>query len=77
MDAGAPYQDLDEIEWLVARFVKRTLPCPEWTHRAHLTVGLCTLRDYPPGEALRLVRDGIRRYNTVCRCGRIICAFYF
>jgi len=63
---GAPYQHLDEIERLAARFVDRTLPCPEWTHQAHLTVGLWHAREYPPAEALDRVRAGIQRYNLAC-----------
>ena len=66
MSFVAPYQDLEEIERVVTRFVKRTLPCPEWTHRAHLTVGLWHAREYPPQEALDRVRAGIQRYNLAC-----------
>ena len=35
----------------------------EWTHHAHLRVGLWHLLHYPPGEALDRLRDGIRLYN--------------
>ena len=42
------------------------MPKAEWTHEAHLRVGLWHLLRYPEGEALRRLRDGIRRYNTAC-----------
>jgi hypothetical protein len=61
-----PFTQLAEIERLVARFLDCTLPCAEWTHRAHLTVGLCHARDYPLHEALDRVRAGIKRYNVTC-----------
>jgi len=49
----------------VAAFLALTLPKPEWTHHAHLRVGLWHLLHYPPGEALTRLRDGIRAYNEV------------
>jgi hypothetical protein len=60
------YETLDQIASLVARWADCTLPCVEWTHRAHLTVGLWLSRELPPREALDRVRAGIRRYNTTC-----------
>jgi len=62
----ALYEHLDEIESLAARFADCSLPCVEWTHRAHLTVGLWTLREYAPDAALRRIRVGIQRYNAAC-----------
>jgi len=62
----ARYEHLAEIESLVARFRECSLPCVEWTHRAHLTVGLWTLREHADDEALRRVRTGIQRYNAAC-----------
>jgi hypothetical protein len=47
-------------------FCDCTLPKPEWTHEAHLRVGLWHLLRYPPAEALDRLRDGIRRYNVAC-----------
>jgi hypothetical protein len=61
-----PYQHVDQIERVVRGFVECTLPCDEWTHRAHLTVGLWHARHYPAGEALDRVRAGIKRYNVKC-----------
>jgi hypothetical protein len=60
------YEDDDEIECIARGFADCTLPCAEWTHRAHLTVGLWYAREYEPDEALDRVRAGIRRYNTAC-----------
>jgi hypothetical protein len=62
----ARYEHLDEIESLAARFDDCSLPCVEWTHRAHLTVGLWTLREHAADEALRRIRTGIQRYNAAC-----------
>jgi hypothetical protein len=62
----AAYETLEEIASLVARWADCTLPCAQWTHRAHLTVGLWLARELPPGEALDRVRAGIRRYNAAC-----------
>lgn len=62
----ARYEHLDEIESLAARFGNCSLPCVEWTHRAHLTVGLWTLREHAAEEALRRIRTGIQRYNAAC-----------
>jgi hypothetical protein len=51
---------------VAATFCGCTLLKAEWTHEAHLRVGLWHLLRYPEGEALRRLRDGIRRYNTAC-----------
>ena len=48
---------------LAGRFLERTLPRAEWTHEAHLRVGLLHLLRYPPGESLDRLRVGIREYN--------------
>jgi hypothetical protein len=53
-----------EIESLVRTFEAGTLPKPEWTHRAHLTVALWYLRRHPRAEATRRIRDGIKSYNA-------------
>lgn len=50
---------------LVARFEDCTLPKQEWTHRAHLTVGLWYASRLSFEEALVAVRDGILRLNAV------------
>lgn len=55
--------DLD-LPGLVAEFERCTLPKEEWTHRAHLAVGLWYASTLPPDEALRAMREGILRLNT-------------
>jgi hypothetical protein len=52
-----------DVEDLVARFSGCTLPKPERTHHAHLTVGLWHVRQYGADEALTRLRAGIRRLN--------------
>ena len=54
------------IEKLVAAFNSRTLPKQEWTHHAHLKVGLWYLLHYSPNESLVRLRQGIKQYNVAC-----------
>ena len=61
-----PYRHLAEIERVVQRFRDCTLPCDEWTHAAHLIVGLWTARELPSAAALDHIRAGILRYNATC-----------
>jgi hypothetical protein len=49
---------------LVAQFEDCKLPKEEWTHQAHLTVGLWYATHLPYGEALVAVREGILRLNA-------------
>lgn len=49
---------------LAAAFCDCTLAKAEWTHHAHLRVGLWHLLRYPPSAALDRLRDGIRRFNV-------------
>jgi len=58
-----PWPTSDELGDLVARFRARTLPKPEWTHLAHLAVGLWHVREHGPERALELLRTGITRLN--------------
>lgn len=44
-------------------FCDRTLPKAEWTHAAHLRVGLWHLLQFPADHALDLLRDRIQAYN--------------
>ena len=53
----------DELEDLVIRFQARTLPHGEWTHQAHLSVGLWHVHRFGAREALDRLREGIRRLN--------------
>jgi hypothetical protein len=48
---------------LVAAFLARTLPKPEWTHVAHLRVGLWHVRRFGEIGALTALRERIPAYN--------------
>jgi hypothetical protein len=50
---------------LIARFEEGTLAKEEWTHRAHLAVGLWYASRLPYEDALVAVREGILRLNAV------------
>jgi hypothetical protein len=51
-------------EDLVEAFIACTLPKEEWTHQAHLRVGLWHLLRYDADEALALLRTRIQSYNA-------------
>ncbi|MEB3263240.1 MAG: hypothetical protein VKJ66_02585 [Synechococcus sp.] len=52
------------VNELVQAFTTCTLPREEWSHHAHLTVGLWhVLQAASPEEALESLRQAIRRYN--------------
>jgi adenylate kinase family enzyme len=53
----------DGVDDLGARFQACTITKREWTHQAHLTVGLWHVHRYGAEEALRRLRSGIRRLN--------------
>lgn len=55
---------MSEIERIFAGFEACTLVQAEWTHRAHLLVALCYLKQYPYSEALERIRQGILRLNA-------------
>ncbi|MBS0373739.1 MAG: hypothetical protein JSR73_04125 [Proteobacteria bacterium] len=57
------YRTAAELDALVQAFESCTLPKAEWTHAAHLTVGLWHVERYGPGAALLRLRAGIRRLN--------------
>jgi hypothetical protein len=48
---------------LIAAFESCTLPKSEWTHQAHLRVGLWHVDRYGREDALVRLRSGIRRLN--------------
>ena len=50
-------------ELLVARFLDRTLPKSEWTHEAHLRVGMWHVLNDSPEDVLDRLREGITRLN--------------
>jgi hypothetical protein len=52
-----------DIDDLAARFQSCTLPKHEWTHAAHLRVGLWHVHRHGADEALTRLRTGIRRLN--------------
>ncbi|MDJ0746546.1 MAG: hypothetical protein QNJ32_24730 [Xenococcaceae cyanobacterium MO_167.B27] len=51
---------------LVEAFVSCTLPKEEWTHDAHLRVGLWHLLHYSPSESMQRLRQNIKKYNVAC-----------
>lgn len=53
-------------ERVVRKFFSCTLPKQEWTHEAHLRVGLWHLLRYSPSESLVRLRQSIKRYNVAC-----------
>jgi hypothetical protein len=52
-----------DTECLVAAFLDGSLPKPQWTHHAHLRVGLWHVSRFGAGEAARRLRERIRAYN--------------
>jgi len=54
---------MDSIASLIHQFEACTLPRQDWTHEAHLTVGLWYLNHYPLEQATELICQGIQRYN--------------
>jgi hypothetical protein len=52
-----------ETDRITRALIERTLPKSEWTHHAHLRVGLWHLLHYPEGIALTLLRERIRAFN--------------
>ena len=48
---------------LLTAFLARTLPKQDWTHEAHLAVGLWHVREFGFDEALTRMRQGICAYN--------------
>jgi len=52
------------IERLAAAFIDCTLPKVEWTHEAHLRVGLWHRLHMPAEAALDALRERISRYNV-------------
>jgi hypothetical protein len=48
------------LDDLAQRFAALTLPKPEWTHAAHLAIGLWHASRYGRDDALARLRSGIR-----------------
>ena len=57
------FDDPADILAIVAGFRERTLPFANWTHQAHLAVGLWHVSTFGEEAAKDLLRDGIRAYN--------------
>ncbi len=53
----------EEVIELAEAFEKRTLPKSDWTHAAHLVVGLYYCYHHPFGVAKNLMSDGIHWLN--------------
>ena len=51
------------IDILIERFLAKTLPKSQWTHEAHLRVGLWHVVNYGAEDAMNLLRERIRAYN--------------
>jgi len=52
-----------ELDDLVRRFNACAVPRTEWTHQAHLAVGLWHVSQYKRKDALQRLRAGITRLN--------------
>lgn len=52
-----------EIDAFLAAFEGCTLQKEEWTHAAHLLTGACYVHAMDREEALRKMRECVRRYN--------------
>ena len=66
MKQELPLQDDAEIERLVHDFEALSLPRANWTHRAHLAVGVHYLRHRGLDGALQQMRQRIQAYNLAC-----------
>jgi hypothetical protein len=51
------------LEDLAERFATCRIPKSEWTHHAHLAVGMWHVHTYGAADALVRLRDGIKRLN--------------
>lgn len=60
------YDSPEAIARLVEGFENCTLPCDEWTHQAHLIVGLWYVSQHEPLVATDLIRKRIKHYNLAC-----------
>ncbi len=57
------YHSLEEITRLIEGFENGSWPAEDWTHQAHLTMGVWYLSKHHLPDATKLIRDGIKRYN--------------
>jgi len=54
---------MDDAE-LQRRLEDRSLPFEQWTHRAHVRIAFCYLKQHPFAQALDRVRLAIKAYNA-------------
>ena len=66
MKQELPLEDDAAIERLVHDFEALSLPRANWTHRAHLAVGVHYLRHRGLDGALQQMRQRIQAYNLAC-----------
>jgi adenylate kinase family enzyme len=57
------HRETSFLDDLAARFAACSIPATEWTHAAHLTVGLWHVDRYGAEQALVRLRNGIRALN--------------
>jgi hypothetical protein len=57
------YHSLEEIQRLIEGFENGSWPATEWTHHAHLTMGLWYLSRHELPTAKALICDGIKKYR--------------
>ena len=58
------YRSPSEIDSLIHAFQECSLSRSQWTHEAHLTVALWYLFYDSETEAIKAIRNGIKRYNS-------------
>jgi len=58
------YNNELEIQYLVEKFISRTLEKKDWTHYAHLTVGLWHLKNFELDESVCRMKSSIICYNV-------------
>jgi len=63
MAALAEHPEPGDLDDLTDRFVACLIPKREWTHQAHLLVGLWHVHRFGADEAMARLRTGIRRLN--------------
>lgn len=59
------YKTAEEVIILIKKFEECTLSKSEWTHEAHLTIGLYYCLRFPFGEVLNCLRSRIRWLNEL------------
>ena len=66
MKSDIPFTTDAELANFIQQFEQCEWPYERWTHRAHLAVAVCYLRQYTFTEALDRVRFHIQQYNRIC-----------